>query len=130
MPNQLLFLSSTSTRKWCLSQCAQADPKAQARVLDSYGELPLSFEANQGPTDARVKFLSRGAGNTLFLTADEAVFSLHGSEAKGSKSPVGGQLDPKALVPTTNSVLRMKLVKANPAATVTGVDELAGARSD
>ncbi len=28
-------------------------------VLESYGKLPLSFEANQGQTDSRVKFLSR-----------------------------------------------------------------------
>ncbi len=27
---------------------SQADAKAQARILDSYGKLPLSFEANHG----------------------------------------------------------------------------------
>ncbi len=27
-----------------------------------YGKLPLVFEANQGQTDERVKFLSRGRG--------------------------------------------------------------------
>ena len=40
----------------------QPDPKAQAKILDSYGKLPLSFEANHGQTDARVKFLSRTGG--------------------------------------------------------------------
>src|SRR5208282_4878320 len=34
-----------------------ADPKAQAKVLDTYGKLPLSFEANYGQTDKRVQFL-------------------------------------------------------------------------
>jgi hypothetical protein len=43
-------------------------------------KLPLSFEANQGQTDARVKFLSRGPGYTLFLTGDEAVLGLRKSE--------------------------------------------------
>src|SRR5438270_786317 len=34
----------------------------------NYGQLPMSFEPNAGQTDARVQFLSRGAGYTLFLT--------------------------------------------------------------
>src|SRR5512135_3538699 len=55
---------------------SQSDPQAQARILDGYGKLPLSFEANQGQSDARVKFLSRGAGYNLFLTSNEAVLTL------------------------------------------------------
>src|SRR5579863_10111530 len=42
---------------------------------NTYGKLPLSFEPNQGQSDARVKFLSRASGFTLFVTADEAVFA-------------------------------------------------------
>jgi hypothetical protein len=42
---------------------------------DTYGKLPLSFEANQGQTDAHVKFLARVPGYTLFVTGDEAVFA-------------------------------------------------------
>jgi len=34
----------------------------QARILDNYGRLPLSFEANRGQADAQVKFLSRTSG--------------------------------------------------------------------
>lgn len=34
----------------------------KARVAVSYGKVPLSLEANQGQTDTRVKFLSRGSG--------------------------------------------------------------------
>jgi hypothetical protein len=105
---------------------SQSDPKAQARILDSYGKLPLSFEANQGQTDARVKFLSRGSGYTLFLTSDEAVFSLRGSEANTNASGVSRQLRPSPAVPTTNAVLRMKLHNANRAAKVTGTDQLPG----
>jgi len=44
------------------STLKKADPATQARVSESYGKLPLSFEANQGQTDERVKFLSRGPG--------------------------------------------------------------------
>src|SRR5688572_27325641 len=52
------------------------DQATQARVNEAYGKLPLSFEANEGQTDAQVKFLSRGSGYSLFLTANEAVLAL------------------------------------------------------
>jgi Beta-propeller repeat len=101
------------------------DPKTQGRLLENYGKLPLSFEANHGQTDARVKFLSRGNGYTLFLTGDEAVFSLRGSKADGEALPARPQLKP-TLVQTVNAVLRMKLRNANHSAKVTGADELPG----
>jgi hypothetical protein len=69
---------------------SQADPATQARVAESYGKLPLSFEANHGQTDARVKFLSRGSGYSLFLTGDEAVLALSGKKADASKTKVAG----------------------------------------
>jgi sugar lactone lactonase YvrE len=48
----------------------------KGRAAATYVKLPLSFEVNQGQTDPRVKFLSRGSGYTLFLTGNEAVLSL------------------------------------------------------
>src|SRR2546422_7679549 len=45
-------------------------------LRDSYGKLPMSFERNQGQTDRKVKFLSRGSGYSFFLTSDEAVLAL------------------------------------------------------
>jgi uncharacterized protein (TIGR03437 family) len=68
----------------------------------TYGKLPLSFEANQGPTDGSVLFLSRERGQTLFLTATEAVLR------------------------SGREVLRMKLAGANPSPRVTGMEELPG----
>lgn len=108
------------------SGLSKPDPKAQGKILEGYGKLPLSFERNQGQTDARGKFLSRGSGYTLFLTSDEAVFNLRGSNSKDGASDASPQLRSSPAVPTTNAVLRMKLVKANPAAKVTGTDELGG----
>src|SRR5215472_9373099 len=43
----------------------KAEPAMRARAVESYGKLPLSFEANQGQTDRQVKFLSRGGGYSL-----------------------------------------------------------------
>jgi hypothetical protein len=67
------------------------------------GRLPLAFEANTGQTDGRVKFLARGSGYTLFLTANEAV--LHFPNAAGR-------------------VLRMKLAGVRVYATASGADKL------
>jgi len=67
------------------------------RVVESYGRVPLSFEANRGQTDSRVKYLSRGRGYTLFLTGDEAVLTLKKSGARTSKFQIG---NPKFGTPT------------------------------
>ena len=89
-----------------LGAAARTEPALPPRVVDSYGKLPLSFEANRGQTAPQVKFLARGPGYTLFLTPDAAVLSL------------GRQ--------KTNAVLRMKLQGANAPASVTGADALPG----
>ena len=52
------------------------DPKAQGKILESYGKLPLSFERNQGQANAQVKFLSRDRGYALFLTGDWILTTL------------------------------------------------------
>ncbi len=85
---------------------AKMEPTKRPQVMETYGKLPLSFEANQGQTDSRVKFLSRGSGYTLFLTQDSAVLSLRGKK--------------------TNAALRMKVIGANPHAAVAGTDSLPG----
>lgn len=60
----------------------------------NYGTRPILFEANEGQTDAEVRFISRTKGYTLFLTDTGAVFSLKGSGriemsfARGYASPV------------------------------------------
>jgi Beta-propeller repeat len=107
----------------------QADPKPQARILENYGKLPLTFEANQGQTDKQVKFLSRTSGYTLFLTGDEAVLALSGEKASSNKAKIAGAghaPKPGMAAPKPGGVLRMKLRNVNPASKVTGVDELAG----
>ncbi|HEV2424216.1 MAG TPA: SBBP repeat-containing protein [Terriglobia bacterium] len=85
-----------------------------------YARLPLSFEANQGQADSRVKFLARGEGYALFLTSDEAVLALKkGTDRTGLRGSGSSQQ-------TRPAVLRMSVMGANPDATVSGVDELPG----
>src|SRR5436309_2326609 len=52
----------------------------KATVQAAYGNLPLSFEANEGQSDAQVQFLARGHGYSLFLTPTEAVLTLPNAE--------------------------------------------------
>jgi hypothetical protein len=68
--------------------------------------LPLRFERNDGQTDARVKFISRGKGYTLFLTPSEAVLRC----ARKSKS----------------EVLRVTMAGANPNTRIEGMNRLPG----
>lgn len=91
---------------------AISSPRAQAEI-PRYGKLPLSFEANHGQSDPKVKFLSHGNGYSLFLTTDEAVFTLPASSTQTAPQPA----------PRT---LRMKLLHSNPATQLTGVDQLPG----
>ena len=85
------------------------------RVADAYGKLPLAFEADQGQTDPRVKFVARGGGYTLFLTDAQAVLALGTAQPNKQNKPR-----------LNEAVVRMKLLGANPKSIATGIDELPG----
>ena len=55
------------------------------QALAAYGKLPLSFTANAGQTDARVRYSAQGAGFSVFLTRREAMLSLKrpGKQGRG-----------------------------------------------
>ncbi|HSE57791.1 MAG TPA: hypothetical protein VLA99_03735, partial [Nitrospiraceae bacterium] len=81
-------------------------------LVTGFGKLPLSFEANQGQTDAQVKFLARGRGYTLFLLPTGAALAL--------TNPAGSDAKP------SQTVLRMNLLAANSSAEIVGMKELPG----
>jgi uncharacterized repeat protein (TIGR01451 family) len=77
---------------------------------------PMNFEPNEGQTDNRVKFLSRGAGYMLFLTGDGAVLALENAGRHPAIRPV----IPAAQQPLPSPVTmqeRARTVKLNPPAT-------------
>ncbi|HZY59372.1 MAG TPA: hypothetical protein VFE56_06385, partial [Candidatus Binataceae bacterium] len=112
-----------------LHPTAQIQAAAQARVNQLYNQLPLSFEANQGQTDSRVKFLSRGQGYSLFLTPTEAVVSVR--KANRAKSPQAGPPLKHAQTSTAwrYAVVRIRLDHASPNPQITGNDKLPGKSS-
>src|ERR1700757_1025515 len=85
-------------------------------AVQAYDNLPLSFEPNTGQADARVRFLARGPGYTLFLTSEEAALALPASQ--GTTARNAGRENP--------TIMTMRLVGANPAATISGAEELPG----
>ena len=98
---------------------------ANARVSEGYGKLPLHFEANQGQTHEDVRFLSRGAGYSLYLTAGEAVLVLtRPSPDENGKRNVQASPGPRAQEEPV--ALRMALVGANRKPLVSGLDQLPG----
>ena len=95
------------------------------KVVETYLHLPLIFEANQGQTDSRVKFISRGDGYSLFLTDHNAVLELSQIRRMQSKRPASRN-HPARKNAARIDVLRFDLTGSNPAAQATGFDELPG----
>ena len=93
-------------------QPAAAAQSAQAEAEHSFGNLPLSFEINQGQAADAVKFLARGQGYGLFLTAREAVFQVQ----QVGKLP-------------NSETLRLQFRGANPSPQISGLNELPGQSS-
>lgn len=85
-----------------------------------FARLPLHFEANDGQADGRVKFLARGRGYSLFLTANEAVLTMNlpqRAQREHSKNSSAS---------SATSAVRIKLVGANPQPQITGLERLPG----
>lgn len=130
------------------------DAAARARLINAFGQLPLSFEPNVGQADPRVQFLARGRGYNLFLTSDGALLALGGNKNKSNvsqKASRRGDKTQKTKVKYGNSKLqipdpviqnpisgirngnpesptfvRLELVGANPAAKAVALEELPG----
>ncbi len=115
----LIGLMSWTTIPETLSSPREPDQAKYARVSKNYGRIPMSFEVNQGQADSHVKFISRGNGYGLWLTATEAVLTIRMEE--------GGRMkDERKTKASSYSTLRMRLVGANRAPQVEGLDQLHG----
>lgn len=121
LPSRLVYSSGDLARS---AEPVRSAPNRTAgeRAPISYGDLPLSFEVNRGQTDARVEFLARASGYTLYLTAKETVMSLHAPARPFSKN----EHRPSATTTEQLSFIGMRLVGANTQARIFGVDELPG----
>jgi Beta-propeller repeat len=108
----LIAMGALSTMRKIEPVRAPADAEARLSVREAqqkYGNLPLRFEKNQGQADAGVRYVSHGSGYELMLAQNEAVLAL--------RQPANRPLA---------SILRLGLDGANTAASVGGVEKLAG----
>lgn len=124
-------LSARLLRSSPTDESSSASPmmpqSTNTEIADRYGKLPLSFERNEGQTDLKVEFLSRGPGYDLFLTAGGAVLNLR------KPRPPADIFKPQASTeqrisdqPPEASVLRLKMIGANPRSPAAGQDQLPG----
>ncbi len=98
------------------------DASVKRNAKDAYGSLPLSFEANDGQSYAAVKFLARGNGYGLFLTARGPVVALSNAVAKQ-----GNDKRPSPNVATDrNAVVSFELIGSSRSPLIAGVDPLPG----
>src|ERR1700684_1161312 len=120
------------------TQAVAAAPKApvlsaeqRGRVQASMGKLPLAFEANQGQTDPQVKYMARGNGYAVFLTANETVFAMQASSqtsitGAARRGQLRGKATPKAATKDQNSAIRMRVVGGNAQAQIAAGSQLPG----
>lgn len=122
----LVFTALVSTRSGARLSLSLPTPDL---IVQNYSRLPLNFEQNEGQVDANVQFLARGQGYNLFLMASEAVLSLRQPLSlveQGSANPemLSSVAETKQAVEQT--VIRMRLVGANPAPAVSALEQLPG----
>lgn len=100
---------------------AQDLPTSKARVLKTYGALPMSFELNQGQADRTVQYLARGQGYAIFLKPSEAVLAMQ-PPRQNTRVPEKA----KELPRPSSRVLKMRIEGANLSAPATGLHRLPG----
>ena len=125
------LLATLATRSSRASEPVSVSPMtprpAKAEITDQYGKLPLSFESNEDQTNRDVKFLSRGLGYDLFLTATGAVLNLQKPRPPADKFKPPASTDQKFSNPTSETtVLRLRMIDANSQSNPVGEDQLPG----
>lgn len=84
-------------------------------LSETFGKLPLLFEARQGQNGKPERFLSRGEGHSWHLTSAEAVLVLNQDAINGTPDPI-----------TIPTAMHMRMLGANPLARMNGEKKLAG----
>src|SRR5271156_5151896 len=84
---------------------------AKPAVAPNFGNLPLSFTANQGQADKGVNFLAKGQGYGLYLTANEAVLALSKPAPRADRTKMQEIAHLRMLRPFLSAAQRRRLAK-------------------
>ena len=107
---------------------------SRAQAMQILAALPMSFEANIGQSDPRVKFLAHAPGYSLFLTDQEAVLSLPSDSPSPASAQAGDPLLQNRIRLREETLrneeplrtVRLRFVDANKPAAIAGSDPLPG----
>jgi len=89
----------------------------EQHFLDNYGNIPLSFEINDGQTDERVEFLSRGNDYTIYLTSNDVVLSFTKLTQQDGENK-------NSNVKFINDVVGIELVGSNQESQISGLQQI------
>jgi hypothetical protein len=126
-PLSVCLLCSVVLMGISLSVAQQAMPSRvpviskNARIANRIGNLPLTFEPNQGQTGSQAQFITRGKGYSAFMTTSGIVLSLR---AAGNSRTIGGSAEIGGL--KQKATLSLNFVGAAQNPTILGEDRLAG----
>jgi photosystem II stability/assembly factor-like uncharacterized protein len=129
---QPLANGSSADRRGPLSKgsaIGRPDQTAVLKTNDILDRLPLSFEPNHRLVESRSQFFSRGDGYSIHLYSTGVTLLLRNSNGGASDSLVsqpGGPNGARANGSKRSTELKMRLERANPAATMRGLNELPG----
>ncbi|WP_371380165.1 SBBP repeat-containing protein [Sporomusa aerivorans] len=101
------------------------NPTAEQPSIAAYAALPTSFEANYGQTEAAVKFMARGSGYTLLLTAEGAILVVQCNHTRRKVHSLSKK-DMIRQARVTKATLSMNLAGADPQLQVEGLEKLPG----
>jgi pimeloyl-ACP methyl ester carboxylesterase len=90
-----------------------------SKSIPQISNPPISFEENKGQTDKSVKFLSRGKGFDLFLSANETVYTMPDAKCNQRHKDSKKQNS----IPCRMLSLKMKMINANGDSLIQGIDE-------
>jgi hypothetical protein len=106
---------------------ATSKAAAELKARGSFASIPLYFELNRGQTDPSVRYLSHAGRYTLYLTDDATVISMIAGSIQ--KRPTIATTNPRTAHDSTRliqSAVRIRMIGADPHATMTGLDPLSG----
>jgi len=118
--------SAVQTQQLVVAPKTELEQPTSPLLPASLTALPLSFESNQGQTAVGNKFLARGPGYTLFLSAEQAVFRLKSGSPQDSESTDLLSIQSEQKVERVDDILQMQIVNANPNAVAEKLEPLPG----
>lgn len=122
-----LFRQAANDHHAPLRQVSESSPVNASLGSEGYAGSPMSFEVNEGQADLEIKYQARGDGYGIFLTRDQAVFTL-GDRGRRADSIAARQGKwrsfQKERADNAPASVRMRIVGGDRSAAITGLNPL------